>query len=187
MYYTLELASYQGTTNQQAAQKILVRLMAFLGSDDIQYLKDHSNQDLYHRLKTKAVCELEDVIRQQQEELGVITAERDHLVEYKGLVEGENEERAKEVEELRRALSEERARRAESEAECEALCDQIKEVEEEARKAQRRYEVARGEAEVFKVSNNKLEEQLRDEYRRIAISVENSSATKILQSSPNKS
>jgi len=37
------------------------------------------------------------------------------------------------------------------------------------------------------VSNNKLEEQLRDEYRRIAISVENSSATKILQSSPNKS
>jgi endo-alpha-1,4-polygalactosaminidase (GH114 family) len=128
VYYTLELATYQGTTNHQGAQKILVRLMAFLGSDDIQYLKDHSNQDLYHRLKTKAVCELEDVIRQQQDELGVITAERDHLLEYKGLVEGENEERAKEVEELRRALRDERARRAEIEAEYDALCDQIKEI-----------------------------------------------------------
>ena len=50
------------------------------------------------------------------------------MVEYKGLVEGENEERAKEVEELRRALSDERARRAEIEAEYDALCDQIKEI-----------------------------------------------------------
>ena len=109
--------------------------MAFLGSDDIQYLKDHSNQDLYHRLKTKAVCELEDVIRQQQDELGLITAERDHLMEYKSLVEGENEERCKEVEELQRVLTDERARRFALERECEAIGDQIKELEEEVRRA----------------------------------------------------
>jgi endo-alpha-1,4-polygalactosaminidase (GH114 family) len=127
VYYTLELACYKGTTNQLAGLKILQKLMAFLGSDDIQYLKDHSNKDLYHRLKTKAVCELEDVIRQQQDELGIIMAERDHLMEYKGLVEGENEERCKEVEELQRVLTDERARRFALERECDALGDQIKE------------------------------------------------------------
>ena len=160
VYYTLELACYQGTTNQLAAQKILEKLMGFLGSDDIQYLKDHSNQDLYHRLKTKAVCELEDVIRQQQDELDIITAERDHLMEYKGLVEGENSERRKEVVELQGTLNDERVKRFALERDCDVLCDQIKEHQEEARRTQRRYEVARGEAEVFKASNTKLEEQL---------------------------
>lgn len=46
-------------------------------------------------------------------------------MEYKGLVEGENEERGKEVEVLQRALTDERARRAALERECEELGYQI--------------------------------------------------------------
>jgi len=61
-------------------------------------------------------------------------AERDHLMEYKNLVEGENEERCKEVEELQRVLTDERARRFALERECDALGDQIKEHQEETRR-----------------------------------------------------
>ena len=61
---------------------------------------------------------------------------------------------------FRSTLNDERAKRFALEREFDVLCDQIKEHQEEARRTQRRYEVVRGEAEVFKASNTKLEEQL---------------------------
>ncbi len=58
----IELALYHGTSNTSAMTAVLDHLLKFMASEDVQYLKDFTDKDLYHKLKTKAVVELEQLI-----------------------------------------------------------------------------------------------------------------------------
>ncbi len=126
VYNVIELALYE----ERATTQILEELLRFLGSEEVQYLKDTSNRDLCHKLKTKAVVELELIIARLEQELEGLSAEYHNVNSYKELLEAENEQRGSEIEQLRREVTEEREgkRRAEERA---------REEEERANEAER--------------------------------------------------
>ena len=91
-------------------------------------MKNTSNRDLFDRLKTKAVVELEAVIKDLQQSLSTVIAERDSLVEYRALVEGENQERVRETEKWISEVIKERGEKVEAEVRAKEVEERIKEM-----------------------------------------------------------